>query len=233
MKAKRITVAYVRVSHCDQNDTLQRDAIQRWARANEVEVEWFCDHFTGRTMTRPGWQALWQRVVSTDEPVRVVCWKLDRLGRTASGLTKLFDDLRSRDIGFVSLTEGIDLSTAAGKMTASILASVAEFEREVRAERQMAAIASIRERNGGKCPWGGSKPGVPKKLNEDQVAFISKAKANGESVASIARTVGVSRQTVYRVLAWSSDSTTQNGNALPRAINPCELNPPPDANGKA
>lgn len=207
MKSDATTIAYVRVSHRDQNDTLQRDAIGRWARANDTEPEWFCDHFTGSTMQRPGWEALWERVLNASRPVRVVCWKLDRLGRTASGLTKLFDEFRARDIGFVSLTEGIDLATAAGKMTANILASVAEFEREVRAERQMAAIASIRARNNGKCPWGGSKPGVAKMLNKDQIAFIHRAKAGGESIASIARTVGVSRQTVYRVLAWRGGSS--------------------------
>jgi len=212
MKPKQITLAYARVSHRDQNDTLQRDAIERWAKANGVDVEWFSDHFSGRTMERPGWKSLWKRAVNADSPMRIVCWKLDRLGRTASGLTKLFDELRARDIGFVSLTEGIDLSTAAGKMTASILASVAEFEREVRGERQMAAIASIRDRNNGKCPWGGSKPGVALKLNEDQVIYIHKAKASGETVSSIARTVGVSRQTVYRVLEWQAPAKSVNEN---------------------
>ena len=212
MKPNEITLAYCRVSHRDQNDTLQRDAIERWAKANDVEVEWFSDHFSGRTMDRPGWNSLWKRAANAVGPMRIVCWKLDRLGRTASGLAKLFDELRARDIGFVSLTEGIDLSTAAGKMTASILASVAEFEREVRAERQMAAIASIRNRNNGKCPWGGSKPGVARKLNKDQVSYIHRAKASGETVASIARTVGVSRQTVYRVLEWQAPATSTNEN---------------------
>lgn len=212
MKPDQITLAYCRVSHRDQNDTLQRDAIKRWAKANGVEVEWFSDHYSGRSMDRPGWNTLWKRVVNANGPIRIVTWKLDRLGRTASGLTKLFDELRARAIGFVSLTEGIDLSTAAGKMTASILASVAEFEREVRGERQMAAIASIRDRNNGKCPWGGSKPGVARKLNKDQVNYIRKAKASGETVSSISRTVGVSRQTVYRVLEWQASGTNADEN---------------------
>ena len=56
---------------------------------------------------------------------RVVVWRLDRLGRTAAGLTRLFADLQERKIGLVSLKDGIDLSTPAGRMLANVLASIA------------------------------------------------------------------------------------------------------------
>ena len=160
MKQQTTVAAFVRVSADDQNDDLQRDALSRWAQANGVELEWFADTFTGKTMDRPGWQRLW-RQVEAGRVGKVVVWKLDRLGRTASGLSMLFKEMLERGVGFQSLTEGIDLATASGRLMAHILASVSEYEREVRSERQRAGIESARRRNGGRCPWGGSEPGKP------------------------------------------------------------------------
>lgn len=200
-----MAAAYVRVSALDQNDSLQRDAISRWAAANGVELSWYADAFTGKTMDRPDWNALWRRV-ETGEIARIVTWKMDRLGRTASGLASLFENMLDRHVDFQSLTEGVDLATASGRLMAHILASVAEYEREVRGERQHAGIEAARRRNGGRCPWGGSLPGVPKSLTAEQVEHIRLAKADGQGVTTIARTIGCSRQTVYRVLSWSRDS---------------------------
>ncbi|NMD14362.1 MAG: recombinase family protein, partial [Caldisericales bacterium] len=61
---------------------------------------------------------------------QVVCWRLDRLGRMAKHLTALFADLQERKVNLVSLKDGLDLSTAAGRLMANMLASVAQFERE-------------------------------------------------------------------------------------------------------
>lgn len=205
MKKQNTVAAYVRISGADQNYDLQRDALSRWAQANGVELAWYSDAFTGRTMDRPGWQRLW-RQVETGKISKIVCWKLDRLGRTASGLARLFEEMLERGIGFQSLTEGIDLATASGRLTAHILASVSEYEREVRSERQRAGIESARRRNDGKCPWGGSEPRQPKKLKPEQVEHIHRANAEGQGVTAIARTVGCSRQTVYRVLSWPRDA---------------------------
>ena len=195
------TAAYVRVSSQDQNDQLQRDAIRAWAKSQQIEVVYYADQFSGKTMDRPGWNQLWQNV-SEGRIKQIVTWKLDRLGRTASGLTTLFDELHQRGINFVSLTEGINLDTPSGRMTAAILASVAQFERELRSERQMAGIEAVRRRNNGECTWGGSKPGIPKKLNDSQIDYIRSAHKSGISISQIARTVGVTRKTIYRVLSW-------------------------------
>jgi DNA invertase Pin-like site-specific DNA recombinase len=61
--------------------------------------------------------------------------RLDRLGRTAKGLTALFEELQSRHVGLVLLGEGLDLSTPAGRLLANVLASVSQYESEVRGER--------------------------------------------------------------------------------------------------
>ena len=84
---------------------------------------------------------------------RDVVWRLDRLGRTAKGLTALFEELQRLGVGLVSLKEGLDLSTAAGCLMANVLASVAQFETELRSERILAGQAAARAQ--GKR-WGGS-----------------------------------------------------------------------------
>ena len=65
----------------------------------------------------------------------VVCWKLDRLGRNMRHLVTLLDELRALNVGFVTIGEGLDTTTPAGRMTFGIIAAVAEFERERTRER--------------------------------------------------------------------------------------------------
>ena len=75
-------------------------------------------------MDRPGLNRLLADV-SAGKVARVVVWRLDRLGRTAKGLTALFEDLAARKVNLVSLKDGLDLKTAAGRLMANVLASVA------------------------------------------------------------------------------------------------------------
>lgn len=91
-------------------------------------------------MERPGLEKLLADVRS-GKVSKVCVWRLDRLGRTAKGLLTLLDELQVLGVGFVSLREGFDLSTPAGRLMAGVLASVAAYETEVRKERQLAGIA--------------------------------------------------------------------------------------------
>lgn len=147
-------------------------------------------------MERPGWQRL-EADLNKGKISKVVIWRLDRLGRTASGLTALFETLRNRKVGLISLKEGLDLSTAAGRLMANVLASVAQFETELRAERIMAGQAAARAK--GKT-WGGSKKGRRLSVTEEQVATVKRLRSDNESIAGIARAVSLSRPTVYRLL---------------------------------
>ena len=106
-------------------------------------MKWYSDKFTGKTMERPGWNML-EEAVRLGKVSQVVVWRIDRLGRTAKGLTGLFDDLRERQVNLVSLKDGIDLSTSAGHLMANVLASVAQYETEVRGERVAAGQAAAR-----------------------------------------------------------------------------------------
>jgi DNA invertase Pin-like site-specific DNA recombinase len=123
-----------------------------------------------------------------------------RLGRTAKGLLTLLDELQTLGVGFVSLREGFDLGTPAGRLMAGVLASVAAYETEVRNERQLAGIA--RAKADGKT-WGGRKAGTRVRLTEEKEAVIRQLYGEGKAVASIARLVGLTRKTVYRALGRS------------------------------
>jgi DNA invertase Pin-like site-specific DNA recombinase len=122
---------------------------------------------------------------------------LDRLGRTAKGLTALFDELRDRRVNLVSLKDGLDLSTPAGRLMANVLASVAQYETEVRAERVLAGQAKARSE--GKR-WGGSKKGRRLTVEDEQVVTVKRLANEGLSKSGIARATGLSRPTVYRLL---------------------------------
>ena len=122
-------------------------------------------------------------------------WRLDRLGRTTKGLCQLFDELGEQKVDLISLKDGFSLASPAGRLHARILASVAEYETEVRAERVAAGQAVARKK--GKR-WGGSKKGWRWKVTDDQLAAVHEMRAAGKPIAQIARVTGLSRPTIYR-----------------------------------
>jgi len=188
---------YVRVSSKRQDLASQLPDLERWAAAQGGEVKWYRDKFTGKTMDRPGWQKL-QAAIERGEVAKVVVWRLDRLGRTAAGLTRLFAELQECKIGLVSLKDGIDLSTPAGRMLANVLASIAQFETELRAERVRAGQAAAKA--AGKS-IGGRKAGVRVRLTEEKERAVKRLHKSGASISEIARTLELSRPTVYKALA--------------------------------
>ncbi len=148
-------------------------------------------------MDRPGWAKL-DAAIRKSQVASVVVWRIDRLGRTAKGLTALFEELHERQVNLVSLKDGLDLSTRAGRLMANVLASVAQYETEVRGERVRAG--QIVARANGKR-WGGSKPGVRKQVSDEKLRTIQLLKSQGETITAIARAVELSRPTIYAVLA--------------------------------
>ena len=191
---------YARVSSKQQDLRSQEPDLKRWAEVlADGPVKWYTDKATGRTMDRPGWKRL-ESDLAIGKVSKVVVWRLDRLGRTAAGLTALFEDLQRRGVGFESLRDKIDLSTASGRLMANVLASVAAYENEVRSERIVAGQAVARA-NGKR--WGGSKKGRHVKVTKEQEAAIKQLRFQGAKIAAIARTTGLSRPTVYSVLGIS------------------------------
>lgn len=198
MSTQHIAV-YVRVSTRRQDTRSQEPELERWlsAYAGGTPIVWYRDKATGRTMDRPGWRRL-ESAIDRGEISRLLVWRLDRLGRTASGLTALFDKLAACRVALVSIRDGLDLSTAAGRMMANVLASVAAYENEVRSERIVAGQSAARA--AGKR-WGGSRKGRRLKVTEEQIAAIQRMAADGATKVAMARATGLSRPTVYAVLA--------------------------------
>ena len=95
------TAIYLRVSTSQQTTRSQKPDLERWLSAQEPEklgkVVWYSDSATGKNMDRPGWQKL-QAVINAGQVKKVVVWRLDRLGRTASGLCTLFEDLQEKKV---------------------------------------------------------------------------------------------------------------------------------------
>jgi DNA invertase Pin-like site-specific DNA recombinase len=190
------TAIYLRVSSKQQDHASQLPDLERWVAAHDGQVIWYRDKFTGKTMDRPGMDKVLE-ALRAGRVERIVVWRLDRLGRTTRGLCQLFDELTERKVDLVSMKDGFSLASPAGRLHARILASVAEYETEVRAERVAAGQAVARKK--GKR-WGGSKPGWRWKVSDDQVTAIQEMKAAGKRITHIAGITGLSRPTVYRVL---------------------------------
>jgi DNA invertase Pin-like site-specific DNA recombinase len=185
---------YSRVSTKAQDTASQDRELNDHAQHQEAPVAFYTDTWTGKNMNRPGLIHLLDDLKPGDT---LCCWRLDRLGRTAKGLVNLFDDLLERKINFVSLKDGIDLTTPAGRLIANVLASVASYETEVRADRVRAGHA--RAKAEGKS-WGGRKVGTRIKVSEELEALIVQMHEEKRPVMQIARLAKVSRPTIYHVL---------------------------------
>lgn len=210
---------YLRVSTDRQTTDSQAGDMDAWAkRQGEVgeKVTTYSDSWTGTTMDRPGFSRLLADC-RAGKVTTLAVWRLDRLGRTASGLTALFDELRRLGVAFVSLKEGIDLENPAGRLIANVLASVAAFETEVRSERVKAGMAAAKKR-GERI--GGKKAGARSKRVKDATSAVRKLSAAGEGVSGIARTLGLSRGTVYACLDVADASPTAKPGATVLAVPP-------------
>lgn len=141
-----INAIYMRVSSRQQTTESQKPELDVKARELEAVgevVKWHEDNFTGTCWDRPGMNAMME-MLRARKLRRIIVWRLDRLGRTAKGLCSLFDECREFGADLVSLKDGFTLDSPAGRLHARILASVAEFETEVRAERQRAGIEAAK-----------------------------------------------------------------------------------------
>jgi DNA invertase Pin-like site-specific DNA recombinase len=182
-------LGYARVSPGHQSPDQQVDALTA-AGVDSARV--YCDKLSGTSTRerRPGLAALLDYAREGDA---IVVVGIDRLGRNAAEVMTTIRELGERGIVLRSLREGIDTSTAAGRMVAGVLASLAELELELGRERRAAAREARRAR--------GQHVGRPKALDEKKTGLAQRMHASGESAGTIATTLGVSRATVYRVLA--------------------------------
>jgi DNA invertase Pin-like site-specific DNA recombinase len=191
--AAGVQIGYARVSTQRQSLDQQLDAL---AAAGVDPNRVYTDKLSGTSTRkrRPGLASLMDYARPGDA---IVVVGIDRLGRNAAEVMMTIRELGERDIMLRSLREGIDTSNATGRMVAGVLASLAELELELGQDRRAAAREARRAR--------GQHIGRPKALDEKNAALAQRMHASGESASTIASALGVSRATVYRVLADQTD----------------------------
>lgn len=181
-------LGYARVSTGHQSLDAQHDALTAVGVDSERV---YSDKLTGTSAKeqRPGLAALVGYARPGDA---IVVVGIDRLGRSAAEVMATIKDLLDRQVIIRSLREGVDSSTPTGRAVLGIMASLAELELELGRERRDAAKAARKARN---LPIG-----RPRSLSPDQIALAERMRAAGEPVPEIAKTLGVSRPTMYRLL---------------------------------
>ncbi len=177
---------YARVSTLDQQPENQLQELRRYVEARGWTGSEYVDHgVSGSKDRRPALDRLVadarRRKVDT-----VVVWRLDRLGRSLKHLVTLLDDLQALGVAFVSLGEGIDCTTPAGRLQLHILAALAQFERERIAERVRAGLARARA-NGQRL---GQNPLDIPPADLDRTAHLSIRRAAAE--------LGIPRSVLHR-----------------------------------
>jgi len=189
-------IGYGRVSTRDQNPDGQHDALAA-AGCNEV----FVDKASGKLASRP----------KLDEALRIsrkgdqlVVTKLDRLGRSLEHLMALSKQLQAKQVDLVVLDQGIDTSTAVGRMFFQILGAIAEFEHALMSERTRDGLDAARARG----RTGGQKPKLTArqaKIAQDMYDELGPDGHRAHTVQQIADEFGVTRPTIYRHLQRQTD----------------------------
>jgi DNA invertase Pin-like site-specific DNA recombinase len=182
-------LGYTRVSTISQDAQLQRDALL----AVGVEPrDVFADVTSGsRTaVDRPGMRRLLEYATAGDT---VVVWRVDRLGRSLIDVLNTVDLLRERQINVRSVQDGIDPATSTGRLMLNMLATLAEYERELITERINAGIAAARQSG---TQFG--RPPVDPRVVAEKLTVTADARAKGRTAAEAAQLVGWSRATLYR-----------------------------------
>ncbi|MCB5226486.1 recombinase family protein [Alishewanella sp. 16-MA] len=178
-------VGYARVSTQDQSLDLQSDAL-RAAGCEEI----FSEKITGKQRERPELQNCLRMLRKGDV---LVVWKLDRLARSLKDLVELITELEAKQVGFRSITEAIDTTTAGGKLVFHIFGALAEFEHNLIRERTLAGLAAARAR-GRK---GGRKPSMSQSDIQKATAMLLDSKITKTDVAKHFK---VSRVTLNKAL---------------------------------
>lgn len=192
---------YARVSTQDQNLDLQLDDLMK-AGCQRV--------FQEKVSSAKARPQLQQMLDILREGDTVIVWKLDRLGRSLKELFTLVDDFQRKGIGFRSLNDAIDTTTAQGRLVFNLFASLAEFERDMIRERTKAGLIAARAR--------GRVGGRPKGLSAEAQVKARAVKAmhglRTHTILEIGQLFHLSRATVYRYLAWQEEKINTDPQAI-------------------
>jgi DNA invertase Pin-like site-specific DNA recombinase len=187
-------IGYARVSTIDQNLALQREALTE-AGCEKI----FTEQISGAVANRPQLADAISYACSGDT---IVVWKLDRLARSIKQLIDTIETLRVRGVGFRSLTEALDTTTAQGRPVFHTFATLAEFERSLIRERTQAGLLAAKR--------AGRTGGRPPKLNDEDIEAARAMLSNPDiGVASVANRLGVSLATLYRYIPAARASASE------------------------
>jgi len=194
-------VGYMRVSSDSdrQSTDLQRDAL---LAAGVDARHLFEDRASGAKDDRTGLAKVLEFVHPGDV---LVVWKLDRLGRSLSHLLEIVNTLKSKQVAFRSLTEGMDTTTASGELLFHVFGALAQYERALIQERVVAGLSAARRR--------GRIGGRPQAITGEKLDAIITALNGGMSKAAVCRNFGVKRTTLIETLArigWTGSSGTSS-----------------------
>lgn len=179
-------IGYARVSKEEQNIDLQTDALKT-AGCEKIFID---QGISAVAKKRPEFE---KAVLELQKGDQFIIWKFDRAFRSTAHAAAFLEELEKREVKFQSLTENIDTATPMGRAIFQISAVFAELERSLISERTKAGIAASRSR--------GQKMGRPPALTPMQIEWVKEMREKGESMSSIARTLGVHRSTLYEHLA--------------------------------
>lgn len=182
---------YARVStHDQQTLPMQLKAMREYAKKRKWKIKIEVEEIGSGAKTRPKREEL-LKDARRRQIDAIIVWRLDRWGRSVSDLIGTIRELTDIGVGFVSLTEALDLTTPAGKAMAGMLAVFAEFERDILRERVKAGIAHARAngKNHGRPQTAATK--------KDE---ILKLKSKGLNNSQIAKDLNVPRTSVIRLL---------------------------------
>ena len=176
------TIGYARVSTGNQRLDMQLDALTA-SGCTHIHT----DTASGALAARPG---LDQALAELDKGDTLVVWRLDRLGRSLPHLVATIDKLTRRGANLRSLHEAIDTTTPTGRLMVHLIASLAEFERELTIERTIAGLEAAKAR--------GASLGRPTVWTPQRAEAATALLAAGATVTQVAQALGVSRATIYR-----------------------------------
>ena len=182
-------LGYTRISTTGQDAQLQLDAL---VAAGVERRDVFSDVTSGSktAVRRPGMRRLLDYATAGDT---VVVWRVDRLGRSLIDVLNTVSLLRESDIGVRSVQDGIDPATNSGRLMLNMLATLAEYERELITERVNAGIAAAKASG---TVFG--RPPVDPAVIAEKLDIVNDARAKGRSAEDAAKLVGWSRATFYR-----------------------------------
>lgn len=181
-------IGYARVSTKDQNFNLQIDALK-----NTGCEKIYREVVSGAKAERAQLNSMLENLRKGDI---LVVWKLDRLGRSLKHLVELVSELVKKGVGLKSINDPIDTTTAQGRLSFNIFASLAEFERDIIRERTQAGLSAARAR--GRV--GGRPKGLPKKAEATAYAAETLYLEKKLTVEQIAEKLNISKGTLYSYL---------------------------------